>query len=238
MMTLVLQGVNEDVDAGTEDVTELGATYTGMPALPAQAGEALNIVSGSANDAAAGTGQRTIKIVGLDSAGATQEETVTLNGTTPVVTSTTWTRVFRAFGVTAGSGGTNAGAITIKHNVTTANVFAVIKAGRSQAMLGVYTVPAGRSGRIVSWGGQVYGLNATAAGEGVLQLLVRPTGANQGWRVLRMLALPAVPTTKVVDQIAGDGLRLSALTDVKVNFISATANSFVACDLNVEVTGS
>jgi len=237
-ISLSLQGLNEDVDAGTEDVTELGATYTGMPVIPTQAGEALNIVSGSTADAAAGTGQRTIKIVGLDAAGAPQEETVTLNGTTPVVTTTTWLRVYRVYGVAAGSGGTNAGAITVKHNVTTANVFAVVKAGRSQAMLGVFTVPAGRTARVVSWGGQVYGLNATAAGEGVLQLLARPTGTNQGWRVLRVLALPAVPTTKVIDTLVGEGLRLSALTDVKINFISATANSFVAGDLNVEYSGS
>jgi ribulose 1,5-bisphosphate carboxylase large subunit-like protein len=223
MISLSLQGVNEDVDAGTEDVTELGATYTGMPVFPTQAGEALNIVSSSAADAAAGTGQRTIKIVGLDANGASQEETVTLNVTTPVVTSSTWTRVHRVFGVTAGSGGTNAGAITVKHNVTTANVFAVMKAGRSQSMLGVYTVPAGRTARVVSWGGQV---------------MARPTGTNQGWRVLRVLALPAVPTTKVLDKISGDGLKLSALTDVKINFISATANSFVAADLNIEVSGS
>lgn len=233
MTGLSVQGVNEDVDAGTEDVTELGATYTGMPVIPTQAGEFLNIVSGSAADAAAGTGQRTIKIVGLDSTGTYAEETVTMNGTTPVVTASLWLRVFRAFGVTAGSGGTNAGAITIKHNTTTANVFAVIKAGRSQAMLGVFTVPAGREGRIVSWGGQVYGLNATPGGEATLQLMARPTGANQGWRVLRVMAVPAVPTTRVIDTLVS-GLRLSALTDVKIACTSATANSFVACDLNVE----
>lgn len=235
-MTSVLnaQGINIDVDAGTEDVTELGATYTGMPVIPTQAGEALNIVSGSANDAAAGTGQRTIKIVGLDANGALQSETVTLNGTTPVVTTTTWLRVFRAYGLTAGSGGTNAGVITIKHNVTTANVFATIVAGRSQAMLGVFTVPAGTEAKVLSWGGQVYGLSATAAGEGMLQLMARPTGTNQGWRVLRALVVPAVPTTKIVDTIPGDGLKLSALTDVKISFVSATANSFVLADLNVQ----
>lgn len=232
-VVLNLQGINEDVDAGTEDITELGATYTGMPVIPTQAGEPLNIVSGSANDAAAGTGQRTIKIVGLDYAGAYYEETVTLNGTTPVVTASSWLRVFRVFGMTAGSGGTNAGAITVKHNVTTANVFAVVKAGRSQAMLGVFTVPAGKEGRITSWGGQVYGLNATAAGEGLLELMARPTGTNQGWRVLRALVLPAVPTTKTYDKFDGNGLRIGALTDVKIRFTSATANTFVLADLNV-----
>jgi hypothetical protein len=231
--TLNVQGVNEDVDAGTEDVTELGGTYTGFPVMPTQAGEALNIVSGSANDAAAGTGQRTIRVVGLDADGDYQEETVTLNGTTPVVTSTTWTRVFRVYGLTAGSGATNAGAITVKHNVTTANVFAVMKAGRSQCLLGVFTMPGGAGGRITSWGGQVYGLSATAAGEAILNLMARPTGTNQGWRVLRTLVVPAVPTTKTLDKIDGPGLRISELTDLKVSAVSLTANTFVVADMNI-----
>lgn len=232
-VVLNLQGINEDIDIGTEDVTELGATYTGMPIIPTQAGEALNIVSGSANDTAAGTGQRTIKIVGLAYDGSYYEESVTLNGTTPVITASTWLRVFRVYGVTAGSGGTNAGAITVKHNVTTANVFAVMKAGRSQSMLGVFTVPANKQARVISWGGQIYKLAATAAGEAPLFLMARPTGTNQGWRVLRQLVVPAVPTTKTLDVIPS-GLRLAALTDVKISCTVATDNSFVSSDLNVE----
>lgn len=233
-MELRCQGVNEDVDAGTEDITELGATYTGQPVLPTQAAEALNIVSSSAADSSASTGQRTIRIEGLDADGAYAQETVTMNGTTPVITSSTWTRVMRVFGLTAGSGGVNAGAITVKHNVTTANVFAVMKAGRSQSMLAAFTVPTGRTAHITSWGGQVYGLNATPGGEGIARLKVRPTGTNQSWRVLRELALPAVPTTKVVDTISGDGFAIAALSDVKVEFTSATANSFVSADISVE----
>lgn len=233
MTTLRLQGINEDVDAGTEDITELGATYTGQPVLPTQAAEALNIVSSSANDAAAGTGQRTIRIEGLSADGAYTEETVTLNGTTPVITSSTWVRVLRVFGLTAGSGAVNAGAITVKHNVTTANVFAVVKAGRAQALLAAVTVPTGRTGRITSWAAQAYGLNATPGGEGLAELLVRPYGANQSWRVLRSLPVPAVPTTQVRDEIDGDGLAVAAMSDVKVRFTSATANTFVRADINI-----
>lgn len=231
-MTNVLrqQGVNEDVDAGTEDIWDGGGAYTGQPT---GAAEAINIVSSNAADTAASTGQRTIRVEGLDANGTYTEETFTLNGTTPVVSSSTWLRVFRAFGLTAGSGGTNAGAITIKHNVTTANVFAVIKAGRSQAMVAAFTVPAGRTARITSWGGQVYGLSATAAGEGTLRLKIRPTGSNQSWRVLRELNLPAVPTTKIRDIIDGEGLPVAALSDIKVEFISATADTKVLADLNV-----
>jgi hypothetical protein len=227
---LRLQGVNKDVDAGTEDIWDGGGAYTGQPTGSA---EALNVVSGSTADAPAGTGARTLRVEGLDSTGAYVEETVTLNGTTPVVTSSTWLRVLRAFILTAGTGGTNAGAITVKHNVTTANIFTVIEAGRGQMSAAAVTVPVSRTGKITSWGGQVYGLSATAAGEGMMRLKVRPTGSNAAWRVLRELVVPAVPTTKIKDEIAGDGLAIAALSDVKVEFISATANSFVLADIDI-----
>ena len=226
---LIMQGVNEQVDAGTEDIWDGGGTYTGQPTGSA---EAINIVSSSAADAAAGTGLRTLRVEGLDASGAYVEETFTLNGTTPVVSSSTWTRVFRAFGLTAGTGGTNAGAITIKHNVTTANVFAVVQAGRAQAMIAAFTVPTGRTATITSWGGQVYGLSATAAGEGTLRLKIRPSGSS-AWRVVRELNLPAVPTTKVRDVFDGTGLKVAAGTDVKAEFISVTAATKVLADLNV-----
>jgi len=233
MTTLQLQGVNEDADAGTEDCVEAGGVYVGQPVIPTQAGEALNVVSASANDAAAGTGARTIRIEGLDAAGAWVEETVTLNGTTPVVTVSTWLRVIRAFVVTAGSGGVSAGAITVKHNVTTANIFSVIKAGRGMSMNAVFTVPAGKIGRVLSWGAQVYKISATAAAEAVCELVARPTGTNQAWRVLRQITASAVPTAKLMDTILTPGLRLSSLTDVKVRIVSTTADTFVCADLNV-----
>lgn len=234
MTDLAFQGVNEDVDAGTEDVCDVGGTYAGLPVLPTQAAEALNIVSSSTADAAAGTGTRTIRVEGLDANGKYVQETFTMNGTTPVVSTSTWLRVLRAFGLTAGSGGTNAGAITIKHNVTTANVFTVIKAGRNQAAIAAFTVPAGKQAKIERWGGQVYGLSATAAGECLLQLMIRPTGANQGWRVLRQLMVPAVATAKVVDDRSHAPIILAEKTDVKVQAVSATANSFVSADIDVQ----
>lgn len=230
---LNIQGINEDVDlAAAEDVVEAGGTYAGQPVLPTQAAEALNVVSSSANDAAAGTGTRKIRVEGLNAAGAWTEETITMNGTTPVVTSSTWLRVIRAYGVDAGSGGTNAGAITVKHNTTTANVFAVIKAGRNQAANAVFTVPAGKVARLTSWAIQGYGL--TTANEVTAELLARPTGTNQGWRTLRTLAAPAsAPTSKLTDRIDGIGLKLSALTDIKVKVSVPVDNAKVIADLNI-----
>lgn len=229
---LNLQGINEDVDlAAAEDVVEAGGSYVGQPVMPTQAAEALNIVSASANDAAAGTGARTINVEGLNALGAWVEETFTLNGTTPVVSTSTWVRVVRAYIVTAGSLATSAGAITVKHNVTTANIFSVIKAGRGMSMNAVFTVPAGKTARLTSWDAQAYGL--TAANEATLEILARPTGANQAWRVLRQLVVPATVTNKMTDRLDGPGLRLSALTDVKVRATVPVDNTKVSVTLNI-----
>lgn len=238
MSTVInVQGINEAVAASsTEDVAEgSAATYPGQPVIPTQAAEALNVVSGSASDTSAGTGARTVRVEGLNATGDWTEEVITLNGTTPVVTTSTWLRVVRAYIVAAGSGATNAGAITVKHNTTTANVFAVIKAGRGMSMNAVFTVPAGKTARLTSWAVQNYSNPATAAAEGIAELLARPTGTNQGWRVLRQLSAPAVPTKKVRDLIEGPGLRLSALTDIKVRFTqgASAVTDLVVADLNI-----
>ena len=100
-------GMNPDLDAGTEEVWPLGTVKT----LPTSAA-VISIVSDDAADTAAGTGGRTIHIRGLDANYNQIEETVTLNGLTPVVTTQLFLRVNFMWVVTAGSGQVNAGNIT------------------------------------------------------------------------------------------------------------------------------
>lgn len=134
-------GTNADIDTGSvpEDIWEVGGAYTGF----ASAAEPLSVVSASVNDAAAGTGARTVRIIGLDVNYAPLQETVTLNGTTPVTTSASFLRAHTASVQSAGSGGVNAGDITIGQSVTTANVMLSLLAGRNQSNCSAYTVPAG-----------------------------------------------------------------------------------------------
>jgi len=75
-----------------------------------------SIVSASANDSAAGTGARTVKIYYVDQTGATAgTETVTMNGTTPVnLVTSTKCFIEKMEVVTVGSTGSNAGIITLK----------------------------------------------------------------------------------------------------------------------------
>lgn len=143
-------GRNADIDTATETVWSLGGLY----AYPASA-SVMTVSSSSANDAAAGTGARTVKISGLDSNWDRADETVTLNGQTAVTTTTSFIRVFRMEIMTWGSGGTNAGVIYVGTGTVTsgvpANKYSAISAGDDQTMQAFYTVPDGYYGIITDY---------------------------------------------------------------------------------------
>jgi len=102
-------GRNSDIDTAAEEtIWANGGMYT----FPTAA-QTLDVVSSDANDTSAGTGARTVEIQGLDGSYDAVTETVTMTGTTPATTTATFLRVNRAMVKTAGSGGVNAGAITI-----------------------------------------------------------------------------------------------------------------------------
>lgn len=137
-------GRNSDIDTDTdpEDVWEGGGIYTGQPVGSA---ETVQVFSSDANDTSAGSGARTIRIIGLDANNLEQQEDLTLNGTTAVTSTGTFNRVFRMVILTAGSGQQNAGIITTRHSTTTANIFGSIPIGRNQSQIAAYTVPANKT---------------------------------------------------------------------------------------------
>jgi hypothetical protein len=100
-------GYNGDIDIGTETIWNVGGLF-----VPIVTARTLSVVSTSANDTSAGTGARTVIIYGVDANWKAQTVTVTLNGTTPVVTAETWMGVNRMAIASAGSGQVNAGDIT------------------------------------------------------------------------------------------------------------------------------
>jgi hypothetical protein len=100
-------GYNADVDVGTEVIAAFGGSF-----IPPTTARTLSIVSSDANDTSAGTGARTLTVYGVDANRVAATEVVTMNGTTPVVTSGTWLGVNRIALTTAGTGLVNAGTIT------------------------------------------------------------------------------------------------------------------------------
>lgn len=139
-------GTNETVGTSFEDVWEAGGAHVEIPTATT-----LEVASTDANDTAAGTGARTVTISGLDADYAMVDETVTLNGQTPVVTVGLFLHVNRVLVVSAGSSQSNEGAITVADDSTswsggaadTASAVEVtMPAGHGQTQAARYTVPA------------------------------------------------------------------------------------------------
>lgn len=145
VLTVNKFGRNTDIDTTTdpEDIWEGGGLYPFVTAA-----QVLQVSSASGDDASGGTGAKTVQIQGLDANWNILTETVTMSGISTVETTGEFIRVFRAQVVTAGTGGVNAGLITITYK-TAATTAAVITAGYGQTLMAIYTVPAGMTGLLL-----------------------------------------------------------------------------------------
>lgn len=132
-------GNNPNVDTTTlpEDITSAGGLYVFMDTA-----SALEIVSDSANDTAAGTGARSVTIMGLDASYKEVNQVVTLNGLTPVAVPLPLLRVNRLVIATAGSGRTNAGTITCRR-ISDGLGQRTMPVGFGVSRASMYSVPAG-----------------------------------------------------------------------------------------------
>jgi hypothetical protein len=139
-------GVNSTVGSGGFESIWEGSNAYPWPTTAAT----LSVVSASANDASGGTGARTVEIQGLDSSWNLLTETITMNGTTPVVTTGSFLRVFRARVVTAGSLQSNAAQITMSSGGTTLAYITYDTIGMGQTLMAVYTIPNGKTGYIIN----------------------------------------------------------------------------------------
>lgn len=143
-------GYNPDIDAGVEETVWTAGGILGHPPSPA----IMSVSSTSANDTSAGTGARTVYILGINGTGGYTSETVVLNGQTAVNTVHAYDSIERMDVATVGSGGKNAGNITMGTGVVTAGVPAVpygqIAAEENSSLIGHWTCPAGHTGYLVA----------------------------------------------------------------------------------------
>ena len=130
-------GYNEDLPATEAIIRPSGGLVT--PILTAVT---LDIVSDDANDTSAGTGARTILIIGLDDNLDEQSEVVTLNGTTVVTTALSYRAINFMQNATAGSNNVNIGSITAKDG---SNLVSEIAPGDGRALQAIGTIPNGKS---------------------------------------------------------------------------------------------
>jgi hypothetical protein len=203
-------GRNPDIDtaAGFEAIWNGGGAYTGHDATAA---ETVEVFSSDANDASAGTGARTVEVFGLDSNFAEQNETVTLNGVTAVDTASTYIRLDRAIVRTAGSGAVNAGAITARQNVTTANVFMVLPIGYNQTMISAWTVPADKTAYLLAWGASLAGKTQANCN---IRLKVRPE--NEVFQVKEEFSISATGSSAWTRDYDIPKLILTEKTDIYI----------------------
>lgn len=144
-------GHNPDVDDDVEaTVWPVPGSLLGHPASPT----IMKISSSSANDTAAGTGARTVRVLGINGTGGYAEEIVTLNGQTAVNTVHTYDAIETMTVLTAGTGNVNAGTIYAGTGTVTSGVPAVpysaIGVGDNTSLVGHWTCPTGYTGYLVA----------------------------------------------------------------------------------------
>ena len=141
-------GHNPDVDQ-TEVTVWPAAGILTHPASPIQ----MKISSTSANDTGAGTGARTVYILGINGTGGYVSETVELTGRTAVTTEHSYDAIEQMTVMSVGSGGVNAGTIYAGTGTVTAGVPATIYSamgpGDNLSLVGHWTCPTGYTGYLV-----------------------------------------------------------------------------------------
>lgn len=124
------------------------------------AAAALEVLSSSANDTAAGSGAQEVTIEGLDASWNLISQAVELNGTTAVAIPTSMIRVFRLYVSRSGTyatfntiaTGSHAGTITVRGSGGGATWGQINGSGifAAQSEIGVYTVPIGYTAFLLS----------------------------------------------------------------------------------------
>lgn len=198
---------------------------TGTYVFPATA-QQMHVVSSSANDAAAGTGIRTVVIDYLDANYNQKQEVITLNGTTPV--NTVATNILRINGFHAasvGSGGYAAGNISLTNTGGTVT-YGYIQASYNSSRQAIFTIPAGKTGYLSHWQAS----SGTATGTHFTRISIVAT-SHEG-----VLYPGAFMTQDEQGTLNGGGaatmpipIAFPATCDIKMSAISdsSSANAFV-----------
>lgn len=215
-------GRNPDIDTATdpEDIWDAGGLW-----VPPTTARIHDIASTSTSDTSAGTGARTINIMGLDADWNEQEEDITMNGTTNVPTANTYTRINRMSVTTAGSTGLNVGNITATAQ-TDATVTAQITAGQGQTFMAIWTVPADRTAYIVKMYGAVQRATAAAGvAEMALVAVYDVDTATKSTRFKDYFGLDTDATSYVAFDYPIP-MAFPAKTDLLMRCINVSANDF------------
>jgi hypothetical protein len=140
--TVHIEGHNPDIDSATfEDLWEAGGLLVHLASA-----ETMNIVSTDIDDDGdpADTGCRTLKVEGVDGSYNSVSETVTMNGTSNVLTTQAFLAINFLKCITAGTSSNNEGTITATAS-SAGTVQAQMDTLHGISQDGFYTVPAGHT---------------------------------------------------------------------------------------------
>lgn len=212
-------GENPDIDVGGyEDIWELGGDYI-YPTLAAT-----NYISSSDN-----SDTEEVTVIGLDSDWNVQTQNVTLQGQTKteIGSGLTWIRVYRAYN----NNGTDlAGDVYIYEDDTVtagvpntaSKIKACISNGSNQTQMALYSVPAGKTGYLVS---SHASLSKKKDGLSNVQVKTREFG-----KVFRVRDLYEVASagTSAVEQKYDFWIEIPEKSDIKLVADSSVADSGIA----------
>ncbi len=216
-------GKNPSIATGLEDVWNGGGLFTGFPT---GAAETMEIFSSSGDDTLLGDGARTVRIMNLlDADGAVSPNVdVELDGANPVSLGAIpyFRGGSRIIVLTAGNDDDNAGTLTLRHTVTTANIFAVLPINRNQTAIGAFTVPLGKT-LFMDRATMSMVRSAAAAASAETTFRARPLG-----QVFNAIFSPTISTAQDWKFEDNGWLEFAALTDIKMRVESVTATATVA----------
>jgi hypothetical protein len=201
----------------------------------------VDVTSSSAADTSAGTGARTIRLIGLDASYKLLVEDLTMNGQTAVTSAGSFLRLFGAEVLTAGTGLINAGDIHIVKTGTstwTAGVPATLTSALCKILIGwgssqngMFTTPAGTTWRLRSI---IAGCRTQA---GTLGIFARElAAATNPLRLIHSIDLSATSSTYYDLEYCGAALTFKEKTDVLMRGLGAAASAVINATMTLKKT--
>lgn len=212
------------------DVCEGGAAVLDEETSSAVGG---NLTSNSASDASAGTGLRTVKIIGLDANYQPAYEVVTLNGVANVALVGTFLKVNEVIGLSFGNTGAAVGTVTFK-NSGGSKTYATIAPQKTTARNGKFTAPDGRPAFIhgIEW-------SAYSTGNCELMLLANfnpATGESLGEGVYIDIASVSLKTSLFRQEFRRP-IRVPGRGTVKLACICSASSQVITGTMDIECRG-
>lgn len=188
----------------------------------------LSMISTSGSDGTGQVGARTVQVTYLDASYVSQQETVILNGLTPVAMSGSILRVNALRVLSAGSAAAAFGNLSLYNNAAGSVVYNYIMAGQNRARNSVYTVPLGQTLYIpyVSIGYSGSALTHSAR--------VSVMATQNDDVLVQNIFYPMAEYTLCSQQIAFNvdvPLRFAATVDIKISVVATLASGPVTTEM-------